>query len=74
MVVKFGIQLPDWYERKLKLWAALKGTNRATLAANILQTVIESNWSEVEKEMQAIAKYQNMTVEELEREWLDEED
>ena len=73
-MARFSISLPDWYHRKLKLWAALKGTNRATLAANIVQARIEANWETVEQEIEAIAKYRGITIEELEAEWLNDDD
>ena len=69
-MVRFSVSLPDWFERKLRLWAKLKGTNRATLTANVVQARIEANWSDIEKELEAIAKYQGKTLEELEAEWL----
>ncbi len=69
-MVRFTISLPDWYYRKLLLWAKLKGTNRATLTANIVQARIEANWSEIERELEAIAKYQGMTLEQLIDSWL----
>lgn len=73
LMVRFGVSLPDWYHRKLVLWAKLKGTNRATLAANIVQNRIEANWAEVEKELRAIAQYQGVTYEELVEQWLKED-
>lgn len=72
-MVRFGISLPDWYHRKLQLWAKLKGTNRATLGANIIQARIEANWDAIQQELEAIAKYQGKTLEELEAEWLSDE-
>ena len=72
-MVRFTISLPDWYYRKLLLWAKLKGTNRATLTANIVQSRIESNWAEIEKDLEAIAKYQKMTLEELIADWLEDD-
>lgn len=72
-MARFGVSLPDWYHRKLVLWAKLKGTNRATLAGNILQSRIEANWEGVERELEAIAKHQNISYEELIAMWLDED-
>lgn len=69
-MVRFMISLPDWYHRKLELWAALKGSNRATLAANIIQARIEANWETVERDIRAIAEHNGVTIEELERQWL----
>jgi len=70
--VRFSVSLPDWFERKLCLWASSKGTSRAALASNILQARIEANWDNIEKDMKSIANYHGMTVQELEAEWLDE--
>jgi hypothetical protein len=70
LMVRFTIGLPDWYHRKLVLWAKLKGTTRATLAANIVQNRIEANWPEIERELEAIAKYQGLTLDELIEQWL----
>ncbi len=71
-IVKFGIQLPAWYERRLRLWAHYKGTNRATLAANILQARIEANWAEVDKGLDDVAQSLGISREELEANWLGE--
>lgn len=71
---RFSISLPDWYERKLKAWARMKGTNRATLASNIVQARIEANWPEIEREMEAIAKYQGKTLEQVKAEWMNGND
>ena len=70
--IKFGIQLPEWYEKRLKLWAALKGTSRATLAANILQARIEANDEWIDKQLEAIAQDKGITPEELKKELLNE--
>lgn len=72
--IKFGIQLPDWYERRLRLWAAWKGTTRATLAANILQARIEANWEQVDRDLDDLAKQQGKTRAELETEMLGTDD
>ena len=73
-MTRFSISLPDWYHHKLKLWAALKGTNRATLAANIVQARIEANWETVERDIEAFARHRGITVEELEAELLNVDD
>lgn len=72
--VKFVIQLPPWYDRKLRLWARVKGTQRATLAANIIQARIEANWPDVERELDRIAESLGVTREHLEIDWVNEED
>jgi len=72
-MVRFMISMPDWYYRKLLLWAKLKGSNRATLSANIIQSRIEANWAEIERDLEAIAKYKGMTLDQLIDSWLAEE-
>ena len=69
---RIGVSLPDWYERKLKLWAKLKGTNRANLSANLIQARIETNWEAIEKDLDEIAQRRGMSRAELEAEWLNE--
>ncbi|MEM9804058.1 MAG: hypothetical protein AAF959_02175 [Cyanobacteria bacterium P01_D01_bin.56] len=73
-MVRFSVKLPDWYHRKLKLWAALKGTNRATLTANIVQARIEANWEDVSKELDAISAHEGITRAQLEEKWLKTKD
>lgn len=72
--IKYTIQLPDHYERKLRLWAKFKGQSRAGLSANIIQARIEANWPEIQRDMEAIAKRQGIALEDLESQWLDESD
>ena len=69
-IVKFGIQLPEWYERELRLWAKLKGIPRAALAANLLQARIEVNRDVNNRQIEAIANYRGISVEDLTKEWL----
>lgn len=69
-VIKFGIQLPEWYERELRLWARLKGVPRAALAANIIQSRIEANREECRQQIEAIAQYRGISVDDLIKEWL----
>lgn len=68
--VKFGIQIPYLHNRRLRLWARLKNTPRASLASNILQSRIEANWEEIDKDLDAVANYLGVTREELEADWL----
>lgn len=72
--IRFVVQLPPWFNRKLKLWAKVKGQPRATLAANILQARVEANWPEVDKELDAIAEEMGIDRKQLESEWLNGED
>lgn len=68
--IRFSVTLTEWYHRKLCLWAAIKGTNRATLIGNIAQARIEANWPEIDKELDAIAEYEKITRKELEAQLL----
>lgn len=72
--VRFSVSLPAWFERKLCLWASVKGTSRAALASNILQARIEANWSDIQDDIESIAEFYGMTAQELEAEWLNESD
>ena len=71
--IKFTIQLPPWFDRKLRLWAFIKGTSRAALASNILQNRIEANREEIEKSLAEIAKDEDTTIEALTQEILKDE-
>jgi hypothetical protein len=68
--IRFTVQLPPWYDRKLRLWAKLKGTARATLMANVVQARIEANWADVERDIEAISTQRGITRQDLEAEWL----
>jgi hypothetical protein len=73
-MARFKITVPDWYYRRLLLWAFVKGTNRATLASNILQSRIEVNWDLVNDQLEDIAKTEGVSREELENNILDREE
>lgn len=68
--IKFGIQLPPWYEEKLRIWAKWKGTTRANLAANIIQARIEANWPDIEAELSAAAVANDVSKEDFIKELL----
>jgi len=69
--VQFTIRLPLLYERRLRLWALLKGTTRANLASNVIQARIESNLESINRDLEELAKIEGKTVEELVSEVLD---
>lgn len=73
-MARYGVSLPDWYHRKLVLWAKLKGTNRATLTSNIVQARIEANWDKIDEELREIAKRQGKPYEQLIEEWIPSEE
>lgn len=69
--IQFTIRLPLIYERRLRLWAMLKGTTRANLAANLIQARIEANLESINRDLEELAKIEGKTVEELVAEVLD---
>lgn len=69
--VQFTIRLPLLYERRLRLWALLKGTTRANLATNVIQARIESNLESINRDLEELAKIEGKTVEALISEVLD---
>jgi hypothetical protein len=69
--VQFTIRLPLLYERRLRLWAMLKGTTRANLTANLIQARIESNLDSINRDLEELAKIEGKTVEALISEVLD---
>jgi hypothetical protein len=69
--IQFTIRLPLIYERRLRLWAMLKGTTRANLAANLIQARIEANLESINRDLEELAKIEGKTVEELIAEVLD---
>jgi|GEM_PF-5001853 len=69
--IQFTIRLPLIYERRLRLWAMLKGTTRANLSANLIQARIEANLESINRDLEELAKIEGKTVEELVTEVLD---
>lgn len=63
--IRFNVSLPPWYDIDLELWAWVKGTNRASLASNILQARIEANKLLVKEQLEEIARDNEITLEEL---------
>jgi hypothetical protein len=65
---RFQITVPELHHYRLCAWAYLKGTNRATLAGNIVQSRVEANWADVDQGLNDLAKLKGMTREELDKE------
>ncbi len=65
---RFKITVPELYPYRLRAWASLKGTNRGTLAGNLVQARVEANWPEVDKDLDELAKLRGLTREELNKE------
>lgn len=65
---RFQITVPELHHHRLRAWAYLKGTNRATLAGNIVQARVEDNWRDVDKGLDDLAKLRGITREELDKE------
>jgi len=72
-VYKFTIQLSEFEMRKLICWAKAHGRPKATYAAQIIGARVESNIGVIGEMMSDIANDQNITVAELEKLWLEEE-
>jgi hypothetical protein len=73
-MIRFSVSLPKLYYRRLQIWARLKGTNRATLTSNTIQSRIEANWAQIEKDLEELARLENKTSQQLIDEWLGDED
>jgi hypothetical protein len=65
---RFQITVPELHHYRLKAWAYLKGTNRATLASNIVQARVEANWVDINQSLDDLADLKGMTREELNKE------
>lgn len=72
-IYKFTIQLSEFEMRKLICWAKAHGKAKATYAAQIVGARVESNIGTIAEMMGDIAKYQGISIEELEQQWLTEE-
>ena len=62
---RIPVRLPEWYSRRLRLWAFAKGTSKAALAQNILQARIECNEDEIDGLLKEIAEIKGMEVDDL---------
>jgi hypothetical protein len=65
---RFQITVPELHHYRLRAWAYLKVTNRATLAVNIVQASIEANWTDVDQGLNDLAELKGMTRAELNEE------
>lgn len=68
---RFPIKLPPWHEKRLILWAEMKGTTKTTLGQNVLQARIEANEDQIESMLRDQAIERGLTVEQLKAEILD---
>lgn len=71
--LRITISLSAYEARKLIAWAKIHGRPKATYAAQIIGSRIEANIETIKAQMEDIARYEGVSVEELERRWLDEE-
>ena len=62
---RIPVRLPEWYSRRLRLWAFAKGTSKSALAQNILQARIECNEDEIDGLLREIADLKGMEVDDL---------
>lgn len=72
-IYKFTIQLSEFEMRKLICWSKAHGKPKATYAAQIVGSRVESNIAVIDQMMADIAKHEGISVEELEQRWLTEE-
>ncbi len=72
--VRFQISLSQYENRMLRLWARLHGKPRATYGAQIIGARIEANHRDILSQLEVVAQSRGMTREELEAEWLGDED
>lgn len=70
---RITITLSDYEMRRLICWAKIHGKPKATYAAQIIGARIESNFDAINAQMANIAKFENISTEELEQRWLHEE-
>ena len=73
-IIRFQIAQTEWNNRKLKLWAKLDGTTRASLASSIVLMEIGANCADIDKELDKIAKHEGISREDLEARWLNGND
>jgi hypothetical protein len=64
--VRFSITLSPYDFRKLKLWAKLRGRSPAAFAAQIIAARVEANFETINQQLAEYARYNNISVEELE--------
>ena len=62
---RFPIKLPAWHEKRLILWAWLKGTTKTTLGQNVIQARVEANALEIDAMLSDRAKDLGISVDEL---------
>lgn len=77
--IKFGIQLPGWAEREVRIQAKLHGVSRATMAALMIHAFIRQSYRVEERavisnQLDAIAQMEGLSTEELIQQWLSAED
>jgi len=70
---RFTIQLSDFEIRMLTLWAKLHGKPVATYAAQIVGARVEANARDIYANLEYFANSIGVSPEELEKQWLSEE-
>ena len=71
--LRITISLSAYEARKLICWAKIHGKPKATYASQIIGARIEANLDTINAHMQDIARFEGISVEDLERRWLEEE-
>lgn len=72
--LRITITLSSYEARKLICWAKIHGRPKATYASQIIGSRIEANLESICAQMQDIADHEGISIQELERRWLTEED
>jgi hypothetical protein len=67
------ISLSAYEVRKLICWAKIHGKPKATYASQIIGARLESNFDTIRQQMEDIAAFEGISVQELEQRWLREE-
>ena len=67
--VRLNITISRYDFRKLRNWAKIHGRAPTTYGGQIISSRLESNTDTINRQMQEIAAYEGISVEELERRW-----
>ncbi|NER99224.1 MAG: hypothetical protein F6J86_36280 [Symploca sp. SIO1B1] len=63
--IKMGITISAYDRHRLKIWAMLHGKTPTTYAAQIISARIESNFDNINKQLEDYAKTRGQTVDEV---------
>lgn len=71
--LRLTITLSEFTGRKLICWAKARGKTKTAYAASLVEEGIEQNIGKIEALMEDIARYEGISLEELETKWLKDE-